>query len=110
MGFLAADSEAWVATICTVAQSPHTHTTCRTHSQNATGKSASPPLPHVGCLGAASRSPAYAKAHGLLYMETSSLWDKYQGNGKELPSPPPPAFGRYRRQGLTALGKVRLGL
>mmetsp|Transcript_66941 Transcript_66941/g.187106 ORF Transcript_66941/g.187106 Transcript_66941/m.187106 type:complete len:223 (+) Transcript_66941:84-752(+) len=29
------------------------------------------------------RAQAYAKAHGLLYMETSSLWDKYQGNGKD---------------------------
>mmetsp|Transcript_132243 Transcript_132243/g.382338 ORF Transcript_132243/g.382338 Transcript_132243/m.382338 type:complete len:224 (-) Transcript_132243:286-957(-) len=26
------------------------------------------------------RAQAYAKANGLLYMETSALWDKYQGN------------------------------
>mmetsp|Transcript_96677 Transcript_96677/g.242520 ORF Transcript_96677/g.242520 Transcript_96677/m.242520 type:complete len:220 (-) Transcript_96677:122-781(-) len=33
---------------------------------------------------AQDRAQAYAKANGLLYMETSSLWDKYQGNGKDV--------------------------
>mmetsp|Transcript_50213 Transcript_50213/g.129454 ORF Transcript_50213/g.129454 Transcript_50213/m.129454 type:complete len:218 (+) Transcript_50213:125-778(+) len=30
------------------------------------------------------RAQAYAKANGLIYMETSSIWDKYQGTPKEL--------------------------
>lgn len=30
------------------------------------------------------RAQAYAKANGLMYVETSSFWDKYRGSGKDL--------------------------
>jgi len=30
------------------------------------------------------RAQAYAKANGLIYMETSSYWDKHQGSGKDV--------------------------